>query len=137
YGKFVGLAFEFVRFRWRWDSVMGVGLAVCLLLCTGRVKLRDLRDSTVVEMTLLAATFIAIYVILPMGYSEAWYVDVRALALASLFVILACANLPITSVWARVSGPALATTLATALVAANLFYLEHHLARGQEWLAQY
>jgi hypothetical protein len=72
-----------------------------------------------------------------MGYSQAWYVDVRALALASLCAILACANLPADSLWARVPGPALATTLATALVAANLFYLGHHLARGQAWLAQY
>jgi hypothetical protein len=27
--------------------------------------------------------------------------------------------------------------LATVIVAANLFYLERHLARGEEWLAQY
>jgi hypothetical protein len=116
---------------------MGAGLLGCLLLCVGRVRLRDLGNSAVLEMLLLAATFVAIYVILPMGYSEAWYVDVRALALASVCVILACANFPTVSIWARVPGPALATTLATALVATNLFYLERHLARGQEWLAQY
>jgi hypothetical protein len=137
YGKLAGLDAEFVRFRFRWDALMGLGLAICMLLFVGRVRLRDLRHATVLEMLLLAATFVAIYVILPMGYSEAWYVDVRALVLASLCVILACANLPTESLWARVPGPALATTLATALVAINLFYLERHLARGQEWLAQY
>jgi hypothetical protein len=137
YSKLAGLDFEFVRFRLRWDAMMSIGLALCMLLLIGRVRIRDLGRSAFLEMLLLAVTFVAIYMILPMGYSEAWYVDVRALALASLCVVLACTNLPLESFWARVPGPALATTLATALVASNLFYLERHLARGQEWLAQY
>jgi hypothetical protein len=61
YGKLAALDFEFVRFRLRWDALLGIGLAVCLLLFAGRVRLRDLRQTAVLEMLLLAATFVAIY----------------------------------------------------------------------------
>ncbi|HEU4627642.1 MAG TPA: hypothetical protein VFS52_22995 [Steroidobacteraceae bacterium] len=135
--KLAGLDVELVRFRPPWDAAMALGLALCMAVSVGRVRLRNLLDSPVLEMLLLAGTFIAIYLVLPMGYSEAWYVDVRALALVTLCLILACAMLPSVTPWARKSGPALATFAAAVLVALNLVYLERHLARGLAWLGQY
>ena len=137
FGKLIRLNYEFVRFDIRRDVPMMIGLAACMLMSAGRVRLRDLRESAVLEMLVLALAFVVVYVALPMGYSEAWYVDVRALALVSVSVILACANLPARFSWRRIPGSALATVPAVALVAANLAYLKRELTPDQAWLTQY
>ena len=135
--KIRSLDFEFVRYHTRWDLAMMAGLAACLLLSVGRVRLPHLRDFAVLKMLVLVVTFVAIYMVLPMGYSEAWYVDVRALALASVCLVLALASLPAGTVWARVPCSALALALAAILVAMNLVYLERHLSRSGAWLREY
>ena len=133
YGKFAGLGYEFVRYHLNWDLLMMGALVICLIASAAGTRARDLRAFAVLEMALLAATFVVVYLILPQGYSEAWYVDVRALALASVCALLAFAYLPAARSWLRV--PAIA--LAVALVTTNLIYLQRHLARGQTWLTQY
>jgi hypothetical protein len=137
YDKFLRLNYEFVRFHRHLDLQILIGLAACVLVSAGRVRLRDLRESAFIEMLVLAVMFVAMYIALPMGYSEAWYVDVRPLALVSICVVLACASLPAGRSWLRVPGPALAIVPAIALVAGNLAYLERHLIRDQAWLGQY
>jgi hypothetical protein len=137
YDKFAGLDYEFIRFHMPSDLLMLKGLAVCVLVSAGRVRLRDLRAPAFVEMLVLAVVFVAMYIALPMGYSEAWYVDVRALALVSVCVILACANLPTRRSWLGVPGPALAILLAIPLAASNLVYLQRHMTRDEAWLRQY
>jgi hypothetical protein len=137
YGKFVGLNYEFVRFNDHADLPMLMAFGLCVLMGAGRVRLHDLRQPAVFEMLALAVTFVAIYVALPMGYSEAWYVDVRALALISVFLILACANLPAGRSRICTRGTVLAIGLATVLAATNLIYLKVHLTKAHVWLMQY
>jgi hypothetical protein len=137
YEKFTRLDYEFVRFHRHSDLPMLIAFVACVLLSVGRLRLRDLRESAVLEMLVLATMFVAMYIALPMGYSEAWYVDVRPLALVSVCLILACANLPAGRSWTRVPGVALAIVLAMGLVAGNLSYLKRHLIRDQAWLTQY
>ena len=137
YDKLIRLDTEFIRFHSPSDLLMLEALIACVVVGAGRVRMRDLREPAVVEMFVLAMTFVAMYVALPIGYPEVWYVDVRPLALMSLCVILAWANLPAARPWLRAPSAALATVLATALVASNLVYLTRHLNREQTWLRQY
>jgi hypothetical protein len=137
YDKLTRLNYEFVRFHLPSDQLLLKGLAACVLVGVGRIRLRDLRAPAFVEMLVLAVAFVAMYIALPMGYSEAWYVDVRPLALVSVCLILACANLPARRSWLSVPAPVLATVLAIPLVASNLVYLERHLTRDEVWLRQY
>jgi hypothetical protein len=135
--KMYRLGFEFFRYHPRWDLMMALLLAICLLVSVGRIRLRHLREPAVLEMLLLSLTFVAVYIVLPAEYSEASFVDVRALAPASFCLVLAFASLPDESRWARVQCSALAIGLAMVLVSLNLIYLERHLSRHVAWLADY
>ena len=133
YDKLVGMGYEFIRYHLHWDLLMMGALVICLILSAAGTRLRELKAFAVLEMLLLAATFVAVYWILPQGYSEAWYVDVRSLALVSVCVVLAFAYLPTPRRWRR--SPAL--VLAVGLAAVNLIYLQRHLARSEARLTQY
>jgi hypothetical protein len=137
YGKIARLSAEFLRYARVPDVVMMLMLGACVLLRAGRPRLRDLAEPRVLEMLALAATFLAMYVVLPMGYADAWYVDVRPLALVSVFVILACLNLPTPRSWAHGPRLPLTLTLAVLLVIGNLAYLTKHLLKEDAWLSQY
>ncbi len=137
YKKLLGLDGEFVRFSLSSDTLMMGALVLALAFQVGRVRLRDLKDPPVLEMLTLAGTMVAIYFILPMGYAEAYYVDVRALPLAALFAIIACMILPADGAADRGSRPTWAVWVAALLVAGNLGYLVKHLGVHSRWLAQY
>ncbi len=136
-GKLMGLDYEFVRYNMRWDLRMMAVLVVCLILSVAGIRLKDLRVSPVIEMLLLTATFLGVYLFLPRGYSEAWYVDVRALALISVCAVLAFASVPAGRKWPRVPTSALAATLAIGLATTNLIYIQRSLASGEVRLTQY
>jgi hypothetical protein len=134
YQKLIGLDGEFARFAMRSDAIMMGALALALALQVGRVRLRDFNDPVVIEMLTVAATMTALYFVLPVGYAEAYYVDVRALPLAALFSILACLSLPVRT---RQGGSTWAVWVAALLVGANFAYLIKHLSVHSRWLAQY
>jgi hypothetical protein len=135
--KLMGLDYEFMRYDRRLDLLMLAVFIACLIVSAAGAHARDLRSFAVREMSLLAATFVGVYLVLPRGYSEAWYVDVRALALVSLFVVVAFAYLPGARVRLRADTSAIAAALAVALVTTNLVYLGIHLARSETRVAQY
>ncbi len=134
--KFARVASEFWRYRTPTDAMMACALALSVALYGGRVTRRDLKNPAALELLALAGTMIGLYFILPMGYTEAYYVDVRALPLAYLFVILALLTLSARTRHRR-GRPVLAVCVAVLLVAANLAYLVRHLAVQSTWLRQY
>lgn len=135
HGKLIGLDFEFARFNLRWDLVMIAVFVACLIVSAAGTRARD--SFAAREMSLLAATFVGVYLALPRGYSEAMYVDVRALALASVCALLALAFLPAARTWLRVPTSGVAVALAAALVTTNLIYIRFHLAQSETRLMQY
>ena len=89
----------------------------------------------VVEMLLLALIFLAMYCVLPVAYADAWAVDVRALAVAILFLIAACLYLPQEAgdSKALLALPLAALASRSAIVA----YLARHFASDHAWLDAY
>lgn len=133
--KIEWLAAQFVRFRVPADLFMLLMLAICVLWPARRgfTRLR-LKQPAVVEMLLLALIFLAMYCVLPVAYADAWAVDVRALAVAILFLIAACLYLPQE---AGDSKALLALPLAALLAIGNLVYLARHFASDHAWLDAY
>jgi len=135
--KFARLGSEFFRYSGTRDIVMILMLAGCLVLQMSIVKKEQFRSRKVTEALALALTFVGLYLALPMAYSEASYVDVRALPLAGFFFILTC-------MVSSEAGPAisqsrmvLALMVAAALAVANLVSLTTVLIRNQGFLMQY
>jgi len=137
YEKVTRLGTAFLRFDGLRDLVLAEVFGACVLIRIERGRLRDLSSPAVQEMLALAAAFLAMYVALPMQYSEAWAIDVRPLALVSVFLLVACTCLPPRRTWRGGRGAAVAVVLALALAVANLTYLSRHLQRDQAWLSQY
>lgn len=136
-GKFARLGSEFFRFAPRSDGLMAVLLAASVLLLTGAPRRRDLRNPLVLEFLALAATFLAMYFALPIGYSEAWYVDTRPLPVAALFLIFACLALPRACASAQTRRAAAAVFLAALLAIGNLAYLTRHFIIDRAWVSRY
>jgi hypothetical protein len=134
-GKIEGLVAPFVRFSMPADFLMVLVLAACVLWPARRDFTRTcLLQAAVIEMLVLAATFLVMYFVLPVGYADAWAVDVRALAPATVFLIAACLYLPDA---ARGSTAALVLPLAALLAIGNLAYLTKHIADDHAWLGAY
>jgi hypothetical protein len=146
-GKLLRLGGEFDRFG-RADGALLGALALSLGLYIGRVRLKDLGDPVVLEMLVLAGMFLAMYFALPVGYPEAYYVDIRALPFAFLFVIFAVARSTAARAQSEVGlgekgrswegqRKTLAVLIACALVVANLAYLVKHFRVHRGWLNEY
>jgi hypothetical protein len=135
-GKLARIDSEFIRFG-RADVVMMAALAVCVALFVGREKRRRFRHARVIEMFVLSGVSLAVYFALPIGYPEAYYVDIRALPLACLFALIG--SLSAADISNRgAEGPRwLAVGLACLLVLGNLAYLARHLSHDRLWLTQY
>ena len=133
--KLIHLIAEFDRFRMHTDAALLALLALCLALYLGWVRRRALYDTKVTEFLALAAIMLGLYFVLPQGYSEAFYVDVRALPLAFLFVVFAVLSIPATE--RRRARPVLALGIAMLLAAVNLAYLVRHISTHGAWLNQY
>ena len=142
-GKLLRLGSEFDRYG-RGDGVLFGALALSLGLYIGRARLRSFNNPAVLEMLALAGMFIAMYFALPVGYPEAYYVDIRALPMACLFLMIAVAKAAAIAPpgaagassgegWRQMS----AAFAACVLVVANLVYLTRHFRVHQVWLSEY
>ena len=169
-GKLIQGASEFCRYLPSKDGLFLACLGVCMVAAVasrGRVTRKDLLQPQVFEAGVLGIAFLGTFIALPSTYSEASFVDQRAMALAPLFLVLACLNLRVGA--SRVAGPgalvgaeAVACASADAgagvgaasrpfgaaagwvlwsaamlLVSLNLAYLTKHIRAQSEWLAQY
>jgi hypothetical protein len=135
--KFARLGSQFFHFAPRTDLLLVATLAAALLARAGLPRWRDLRQPLVLEMLVLAATFLAMYFVLPLGYSEAYYVDTRPLPLVSFFFIAACVALPRKEPGARAGREKLALALAALLALGNLVYLTRHFLADRAWVTEY
>jgi hypothetical protein len=136
--KVGGVIHEFSRYSARPDHLMLLVLLAAVACQVGYYRRDDSwRPRAGLEFAVLALVMLAVYFILPMGYAEAFYVDVRALPFVSLFAILAVLSVaPANTVKSRVR-PGLALALGALLVAGNLIYLASHMHGQKQWLAQY
>jgi hypothetical protein len=111
-------------------------LAACVIWpARHRLRLRELKRPAVLEAILLFAVFLGMYLALPLGTVDAGYIDVRALALVSLFAVIAFLCLWDEDSMTRSLGSALALPLAALLATGNLAYLGKHLHKDDAWLS--
>jgi hypothetical protein len=137
YSKFARIGSQFFHFAPHTDVLLVLLLAACVLVRTRVPRLQDLRQPLVLEMLALATLFLAMYFVLPMGFSEAFYVDTRPLPLVSLFVIFACLALPRPDPASQARSAPIALSLAVLLAIANLAYLARHFIPEHAWVSQY
>ncbi len=128
---------EFQRYKVRPDLLMLVCLAIAVACYVGRLRWRDLRNSDGFEFLVLAGAMLAVYCILPAGYSEAYYVDVRALPFVSLYLLLALLSATPGEDAKPTGMQTLGLILAVVVVAGNMAYLGAHMYRQKQWLDQY
>jgi hypothetical protein len=135
--KLFGLQAEFLRFGTRFAKVLMLLFAVVLGWRLWRdLQWRTLLKPQVVEMLALAVTFLCIYFVLPSRYDQAAYIDVRALALISLFIVLARVHLAEGATQPAFGGPVV-LLLAAVLAMLNLGYLAIDLTRDDAWMSSY
>lgn len=135
-GKAAGLAENYRRYGGRVDSLLlYLYVASLVVLIRTRHWRSALASPRVIESLAVAATFFVVYLILPFALGDATYVDIRALAPAALFVLLACLHLPRAESSPSGSGssPWLAVVLAIVLSAVNLAYLGRHFEELSGW----
>jgi hypothetical protein len=136
--KIRNLQGEFYRYGGRTNLPMMALLAFCLLWPVRRDLIsRRLLEPAVLEQIALAVTFVGVYAVLPVTYSGAAYVDVRALPMVVLFILFAALNLAREP--ARNPGPASAAAVAAAVLLAglNLGYIGWHLEKDNTWVRRY
>jgi hypothetical protein len=137
HGKLARLGWEFFRISRTSDRLMLAMLAACVIWpARHRLRLREIKRPVVQEMLVLSAVFLGMYLVLPPGAVDAGYIDVRALALFSLFVVLTFLSLWDDDSLERSFGSALALPLAVLLVTGNLVYLGRHLHKDDAWLSR-
>jgi hypothetical protein len=136
-GKFARIGSQFFHFTPRIDVLLVLLFAASVATWVGIARVRDLRRPLVSEMLALTITFIAMFFVLPLGYSEAYYVDTRPLPLASFFFICACLALPRPDPAIRARREPIALLLATALAVVNIAYLTHHFVAERAWIGKY
>jgi len=134
------LSWGFIRYNRSQDAYVVATFAAFLMYCVSEKRFRfriDFVGPQVLEALTLGLVFLGLYFILPFEQAEASYIDVRALAVAPLFVVFGLLSLPPRqpSAGSRLTLPAIA--LASAVACVNLGYLAVHFAKENEWLAQY
>lgn len=137
HSKFTELSTVFLRYQTPAEKVMLLGFVLCLILLAGRVRWQQLRRPQLLEPLALAATFFAIYFLLPHHYTDASYVDVRALPYVAIFIVLACAQVDDDRSSSIQTRMVVALTLAGALAFANLADLTEVLIRNNTFVTQY
>jgi hypothetical protein len=137
-GKVTNFDAHFMRYSVRADLLMLLALACCVLFPARRYLNRaNLNKPAVLELLLLTATFIGLYIALPVGYADAWWVDVRASEMATLFLVIAFLTLPDEEAPTRHVTHSLALLIAAALVLSNLAYLTKNMSRDKAWITDY
>lgn len=135
--KFARVGSEFFHYSPLTDVVLVALLVACLWARAGVPRWRDVRQPLVLELALLGGMFLAMFFALPLGYSEAFYVDTRPLPLASFFLIAACLALPRREPAVPSNREAIALSAAVLLAVGNFAYLTRHFLADQNWVAQY
>lgn len=135
--KFARIGSQFFHFTPRIDVALLLLFAASLAAWVGIAHARDLRRPLVLETLVLSGTFVAMFFALPLGYSEAYYVDTRPLPLASFFFICACLALPRPRPAIRARREPIALFLAAVLAAGNIAYLTHHFVAERAWTTEY
>jgi hypothetical protein len=133
--KVVNFAGELYRYGARTDGALFLLLVACVAIYVGR--LRNWQRDAVTESVILAALMLILYVALPRGYSEAYFVDVRALPFATLFALLALIQAESSNPLELTGRPVLGVALAVVLATINLIYLGTHFAAQSHWLSDY
>jgi hypothetical protein len=129
---------ELLRFGGHFSKVMMIMLTISLLWgMRNDLSWRALTKPAVIEMLALAATFAGIYVVLPSTYTDASYVDLRALAPITLFLILARVYLPDEASSERAFGDSFILPFVALLAMCNLGYLAVHLYKNNTSAAEY
>jgi hypothetical protein len=131
---------NFYRYGGRLDRYLQYLYVVSLLMLIRSRAWRDTFASPrVIESLALATAFFGMYFALPFSYSGASYVDIRALAPATLFILLACLHLPRVEPLPERSRrvPSLAVVLAFVLSILNLAYLDQHFMELSSWSTKY
>jgi len=131
---------NFLRYRGRLDPILWfLYVASLLMLIRSRAWRDTFASPRVIESLALATAFFGMYFALPASYSEASYVDIRALAPATLFILLACLHLPRVEPRPESSrrAPSLAVALAFVLSILNLAYLGEHFMELSSWSTKY
>lgn len=138
YTKIRGLGAEFIRYHPIWDILMWGMLAACVLWPIRRNLSRSrLAEPGVVEMLAVAGAFLALYLVLPIAYADAYFVDIRALSLVTLFLMAACFSMLDPAPTARLAGAAIVLPLAALLAIANLAYLSRQMVNDGAWITSY
>lgn len=137
FSKLHSWSYEFARFGGRVAmSLIGL-LALCLLLGASRaLKLASLKSPLVVENLVITLAFVGLYILMPRDYADAAYVDVRALAMFTLFLLISTAWLSNT-VDGRGYGSVAVAVLAFLVVAANLGWIAVRQRPLDLWMSHY
>jgi hypothetical protein len=130
---------EFYRYGGRLDRLLPLlYLASLVTFVRGRAWREAFKHQAVIESLALGTAFFVLYLVLPFEYSDATFVDVRALAPAALFLLIACLQLPPRSASEAKSGVLFdGVLLAMALSILNLSYLEKHFREAAVWARNY
>ena len=131
---------NFQRYGGRLDPFLRYLYVASLLMLIRRRAWRDtFSNLRAIELLAVATAFMVMYFALPFSYREASYVDIRMLAPATLFVLLACLHLPrvepLPQSFRRT--PSVAVVLAFVLSILNLAYLEKYFIKLSSWSANY
>ena len=132
------LRYSHVRYGGPPDTILALALIVCVaLMLLGRSVAEGLSRPAFHDKLAICATFLALFVVLPYGYSAASYVDTRALIAAELFLFLALFELAGAG-RLRAPQPVLAAALcALAISLLNLAYVGRQFARAGAWAQGY
>jgi len=135
--KLARLGSEFFRYHWRSDALLAVAFVACLSLQMGRMTREGLRSPRLLEFLTLAITFLGMYFALPLAYSDAIYVDVRALPMATLFAVFACVRAGEEGSTGGTLRMGHAMSVATILALANLGTLSRDWLRNNAYVTEY
>lgn len=135
--KFARIGSQFFHYAPSTDLVLFGLLVAAMLARIGLPRWRDLRQPLVLEMLTLGLTFLAMFFVLPLGYSEAYYVDTRPLPFVSFFLIAACVALPRANPSVKPVRERIALALAVLLAVGNLVYLARHFLIDRAWITEY
>jgi hypothetical protein len=142
-GKLWRLRWDFSRYYGtrldgRVDKLLLLAFVACLLwpVRQGLTRAAFMKPA-VLEMLLLTAAFLGMYIVLPSTYGDASYLDLRPLALVPVFLAMASLYLPDQKSPAYQSAAPAGLALAALLVSGNLTYLAWHLIKDNAWMARY
>ncbi len=152
-GKISNLSGDFIRYDRGWDHWILMGFSaffvwyVAYAMFAGRVgATREFsgldsppigKNRHVLEALGFAAVFVLLYFVLPSDEVEAAYIDIRAMALAPIFLALGALSLPTRAVAREPRSSTPAILLLTLLACINLADLAIHFRFHARWAGQY